>query len=107
MRRGTRTERSRETSGRDRRGRCAPSHQGSHPLIAAAGAAGPTGAKDRQSAPWTHTSREERYRQLVEGVKAIPWELDLGSRRFTGVGPYRMLAADGRTVWLRDIVRWW
>ncbi|MBC1223048.1 PAS domain S-box protein [Nostoc sp. UCD121] len=96
---------------------------------------------------------EKRLHQLLETVKAIPWELDLKTGRFTYVGPqavnllnyaiaewyeknfwynhlhpddreksvrfrqeaiarcenheleYRMLAADGRVVWLRDVVR--
>nr|WP_242054963.1 PAS domain S-box protein [Nostoc flagelliforme] len=95
---------------------------------------------------------ENRWRQLLETVKVIPWELDLKTQRFIYVGPqavdllnyaiaewyeenfwvnhlhpddreksvrfcqeatarcenheleYRMLAADGRVVWLRDIV---
>ncbi|WP_066426297.1 PAS domain S-box protein [Anabaena sp. 4-3] len=95
---------------------------------------------------------ETGWRQLIETVKVIPWELDLQTWRFTYVGPqaetvleypvakwyeenfwinhlhphdrekalsicqqavlrgenhemeYRMLAADGRVVWLRDIV---
>lgn len=95
---------------------------------------------------------ETRWRQLIETVKVIPWELDWQTLRFTYVGPqaetvleypiekwyeedfwinhlhpqdrdktlsfcqdavsrgenhemeYRMLAADGRVVWLRDIV---
>ena len=96
--------------------------------------------------------REKHYRQLVESARAIPWELDLKTWRFTYVGPqaveilgypveawyqedfwidklypddrdwafdfcktatargenhqfeYRMLAADGRPVWIRDDV---
>lgn len=95
---------------------------------------------------------ENRFRQLLETVKVIPWELDLKTWCFTYVGPqaetlleypvsqwyeenfwfnhlhphdreqalslckaavargenhemeYRMLAADGRVVWLRDII---
>ncbi|BDI20223.1 hypothetical protein ANSO36C_60250 [Nostoc cf. commune SO-36] len=95
---------------------------------------------------------ENRWRQLLETVKVIPWELDLKTQRFIYVGPqavdllnyaiaewyeenfwvnhlhpddreksvrfcqeatarcenheleYRMLAAHGRVVWLRDIV---
>lgn len=95
---------------------------------------------------------ENRWRQLLETAKVIPWELDLKTWRFTYVGPqaenlleyaiaewyaenfwlnhlhpqdreqilslyqaaiargenlnieYRMIAADGRVVWLRDIV---
>ncbi len=95
---------------------------------------------------------EARFRQLVESTKAVAWELDLDSWRFTYVSPqvvdllgypveewqtenfwadhiypedrdfavayctastergenhefeYRMIAADGRAVWLRDIV---
>jgi PAS domain S-box-containing protein len=95
---------------------------------------------------------ENRWRQLLETVKVIPWELDLKTQLFIYVGPqvvdllnyaiaewyeenfwvnhlhphdreksvrfcqeatarcenheleYRMLAADGRVVWLRNIV---
>ncbi|MEH2084089.1 MAG: PAS domain S-box protein [Nostoc sp.] len=95
---------------------------------------------------------ENRWQQLLETVKVIPWELDLKTWRFIDVGPqavdllnypiaqwyeenfwvnhlhpddkeksqgfcqqatakcenheleYRMLAADGRVVWLRNIV---
>ncbi|MEH2290999.1 PAS domain-containing hybrid sensor histidine kinase/response regulator [Nostoc sp.] len=97
------------------------------------------------------SASENRWRQLLETVKVIPWELDLKTWRFIYVGPqavdllnypiaewykenfwvnhlhpddkeksirfyqeatakcenyqleYRMLAADGRVVWLRDI----
>jgi len=31
--------------------------------------------------------RESHYRQLIESANAIPWELDLNSRRITYVGP--------------------
>ncbi|MBG1240142.1 PAS domain S-box protein [Nostoc sp. NZL] len=95
---------------------------------------------------------ENRWRQLLETVKVIPWELDLKTWQFIYVGPqavdllnypiaewyeenfwinhvhphdleksvrfcqeatarcedheleYRMLAADGRVVWLRDVI---
>lgn len=95
---------------------------------------------------------KQQYQSLLESAGAIPWELDLKSRRFTYVGPqavdilgypveswtdfdfwagrihpedagwaarffleaakrsenhefeYRMMAADGSVVWLRDIV---
>ncbi len=96
---------------------------------------------------------EERFRQLAESVRLIPWEANPETFRFTYVGPqaveilgypveawyeegfwvshihaadrewavdfcrhqsraevhhdfeYRMMAADGRTVWLHDVVR--
>ena len=95
---------------------------------------------------------EERFRQIVESTKAVAWEMDLGTWRFTYVSPkavellgyatddwkeenfwedhivaedrdavvafcsaatkrgenhefeYRMIAKDGRAVWLRDII---
>jgi PAS domain S-box-containing protein len=98
-------------------------------------------------------NREERYRRLLEGVRAVPWEVSLGDLTFTYVGPqaetflgfpladwyaphfwvnhlhpedraaavklcteeiacgrdhsfeYRMIADDGRVVWVFDVVR--
>ena len=110
-------------------------------------------AIERTRSDDTVRENEERFRQLAETVRLIPWEADPETFRFTYVGPqaveilgypveawyqegfwvnrlhaadrewavnfcreqsktdnhhefeYRMVAADGRTVWLHDVVR--
>ncbi len=86
MGRSTHTDRSHGPSGRGCVGRLQPSPHDSSSVTPTARAPEAT-VPDRGVAPRANGSSEERYRQLVESVRAIPWEVDLATWRFTYVGP--------------------
>src|SRR5919197_5695329 len=59
-----------------------------------------------QAAHAEAVAAQHRFRDLVNSIDGIVWEADAQTLHFLFISQqaHRMLAADGRSVWLRDIV---